>query len=310
MKQENEVNAASPAPSPQPGGRRGRREDGRGDSAFLSLLGDRIRATRTRRGMTRKILARDSGVSERYLAQLESGDGNISIILLRQVAQAMGVPLASLVAEGPEPPVELSLLMQFAARLTPDELADARAQLAASFGAGQADARNRRVGLIGLRGAGKSTLGRMLAESLSVPFVELTTEIEADAGMALAEIMALGGQAMYRRYERRALERVLLAHEDAVIATGGGLVAEPANFELLLSSCFTVWITAMPEEHMGRVIDQGDRRPMADNPEAMDDLRLILQERASLYAKADARLDTAGKTVADSFAELAALLKS
>lgn len=291
-------------------GRKTRRESGSEDSAFLTLLGDRIRATRSRRGMTRKILARESGVSERYLAQLESGEGNISIMLLRQVAQAMGVSLSGLVTEEPDPPVELSLLVQFAARLTPEELADARARLVAAFGDGRPDARRQRIALIGLRGAGKSTLGRMLAKGRDVPFVELTKEIEADAGMALAEIMALGGQAMYRRYERRALERVLVAHESAVIATGGGLVAEPANYELLLSNCFTVWVTATPEDHMARVIAQGDRRPMADNPEAMDDLRLILQERAPLYAKADARLDTAGNEVADSFAKLETLLES
>lgn len=291
-------------------GRKTRRDSGPADSTFLTVLGDRIRATRSRRGMTRKILARESGVSERYLAQLESGEGNISIMLLRQVAQAMGVPLSGLVTEEPDPPVELSLLVQFAARLTPEELADARARLVAAFGDGRPDERRRRIALIGLRGAGKSTLGRMLAEGRGVPFVELTKEIEADAGMALAEIMALGGQAMYRRYERRALERVLVAHESAVIATGGGLVAEPANYELLLSNCFTVWVTATPEDHMGRVIAQGDRRPMADNPEAMDDLRLILQERAPLYAKADAHLDTAGNAAADSLAELKALLES
>lgn len=296
-------------PAPQQDGRRNRRDDGHVDSAFLSLLGDRIRATRTRRGMTRRILARDSGVSERYLAQLESGDGNISIVLLRQVSRAMGVSLADLVAEGQEPPVELSLLVQFAARLAPDELAAARAQLIALFGAGKTGKRRRRIGLVGLRGAGKSTLGRMLAEQLGIPFVELTREIEADAGMALTEIMALGGQAMYRRLERRALERILVSHDRMVIATGGGLVAEPANFELLLSNCFTIWITARPEDHMCRVVAQGDRRPMADNPEAMEDLRLILQERAPLYAKADARLDTSAKGVAACAAELAALVE-
>lgn len=310
MNQKDSAPLASADLAQTSNGRRVRREDVRVDGAYLSLLGDRVRGLRSRRGMTRKILARDSGVSERYLAQLESGEGNISIMLLRQIAQAMGVSLADLVSEEPERPVELNLLIQFASRLSPDQLTAARAHLGAAFGAGKPDQRRQRIGLIGLRGAGKSTLGKMLAERQGLPFVELTTEVEQDAGMALAEIMALGGQSMYRRFERRALERVLADHEWLVIATGGGLVAEPANYDILLSNCFTIWITATAEDHMGRVIAQGDRRPMADNPEAMDDLRMILKERALLYAKADARLDTEGKSVATSFAELSALLKS
>ncbi|MEM7442183.1 MAG: helix-turn-helix transcriptional regulator [Pseudomonadota bacterium] len=291
-------------------GRKHRRDEVRADGNYLSLLGDRVRASRSRHGMTRKILARDSGVSERYLAQLEAGEGNISIILLRQIAQAMGVSIADLVSEGPERSVELNLLIEFAGRLSPDELSKARSYLVSTFGAGKPDQRRQRVGLIGLRGAGKSTLGRMLADKRCVPFVELTREIEQDAGMALSEIMALGGQAMYRRFERQALERVLVDHERSVIATGGGLVADTANYDILLSNCFTVWVTTSPEEHMGRVIAQGDRRPMADNPGAMDDLRSILKERAELYAKADARLDTAGKVADASLAALAALVES
>jgi XRE family aerobic/anaerobic benzoate catabolism transcriptional regulator len=310
MAQKDSSNVDPTGTSAPSNGRRTRREEKGGDGTYLSLLGDRVRTLRSRRGMTRKILAHNSGVSERYLAQLESGDGNISIMLLRQVAEAMGVPLEDLVTEAPERSVELNLLIEFACRLTPDQLTSARRQLGAAFGTGTSDQRRHRIGLIGLRGAGKSTLGKMLAESKGLPFVELTKEVEHDAGMALAEIMALGGQSMYRRFERRALERVLADHDKLVIATGGGLVAEPANYDALLSNCFTVWITAAPEDHMSRVITQGDRRPMADNPEAMDDLRLILKERATLYAKADARLDTEGKSVASSLAELTALVKS
>ena len=278
-------------------GRKPRREAGTGDAAYLAGLGDRVRSLRTRRGMTRRILAQSSGVSERYLAQLEAGDGNISIILLRQVASAIGVSLVELVSDEPERPVELSLLVRLAERLDAEELGEARNLLLTHFGGEDEAARRRRIALIGLRGAGKSSLGQRLAERRGVAFVELTREIERVAGMGLAEIMGLGGQPMYRRYERRALEAVLQSHQDVVIATGGGLVAEPGNYDLLLAHCFTVWVTATPAEHMSRVIAQGDRRPMADNPEAMEDLKRILEEREPLYAKADCRLNTAGQEI-------------
>jgi XRE family aerobic/anaerobic benzoate catabolism transcriptional regulator len=275
-----------------------------GETEYLKRLGERIRTARAQRGMTRRILARDSGVSERYLAQLEAGQGNISIALLRQVAQAMGLPLAELVREEPEPPVELRLLVESLARLSPQELGQARRLLGERFGAVAGD-RKRRIALVGLRGAGKSTLGRRLAERFNVPFVELDREIERESGLALAEIFDLYGQAAFRRYERRALEAVLQRHPRAVIATGGSLVSESATFDLLLASCFTVWVKAAPEEHMNRVIAQGDLRPMADNEEAMDDLLRILAGRTSLYAKADAAIDTAGRSIEESLAALA-----
>jgi XRE family aerobic/anaerobic benzoate catabolism transcriptional regulator len=274
------------------------------EAAYLRLLGERIREARARRGMTRKILARDSGVSERYLAQLEGGHGNISIILLRQVAQAMGLPLAELVREGPDRPVELALLVEALERLSPAELGEARRLLGSAFGAAMAEGRRHRIALIGLRGAGKSTLGRALAEARGLPFIELDREIERDSGLELSEIFALYGQAAFRRFERRCLEAVIERHPAAVIATGGSLVSEPGTFDLLLAGCFTVWLKAAPEEHMGRVLAQGDLRPMADNTEAMDDLRRILAGRAALYAKADAVVDTAGHTVAESLALL------
>lgn len=273
---------------------------------YLGLLGERVRNLRARRGMTRKILARDSKVSERYLAQLESGQGNISISLLRQIATAMSVPLEDLVRDGPDNSVELTLLVQRMARLSPAELTEAHALLIERYGRPPDIHRGSRIALIGMRGAGKTTLGRMLAQHIGVPFVEMNKEIEQESGMSLNEIFSLSGQAAYRRYERRALDRVIEQHPKAVIATGGSLVSEPATFDLLLTACYAVWIKAAPADHMSRVVAQGDFRPMAGNAEAMDDLRRILSEREALYAKADAVIDTADQSVGQSFDDLAA----
>lgn len=288
----------APADAPEPG------ENGTQD--YLTRLGERVRNLRARRGMTRRLLARDSDVSERYLAELEAGRGNISIALLRQVARAMGVPLAELTDDGPDRSVERNLLVAKLDRLNPRELEEVAAFVAERFA--QTGDRRLRVALIGLRGAGKTTLGRLLAEKLSVPFIELARAIETEAGMALDEIFALSGQAAFRRHELRALERVIAMNRKAVISTGGGLVTEPATFQRLLEGCWTVWVKASPEEHMSRVLAQGDRRPMAGNSEAMEDLRRILAQREALYRKADAVLDTAGRTVEESLVELAALV--
>jgi XRE family aerobic/anaerobic benzoate catabolism transcriptional regulator len=270
---------------------------------FLSMLGDRVRSTRAARGMTRKVLARDSGVSERYLAQLESGQGNASILLLRQVAGALDLPLTELISEQTPQDVELGLVNQFLRRLPTQKLAQVRSLLARDFG-DAVEQRRKRVALIGLRGAGKSTLGARIAKLLDSPFIELDREIEREAGTSLSEIFLLYGQSGYRRYERRCLEKVLEKHERAVIATGGSIVSEPGTYDLLLSACFTVWLKAEPEEHMARVIAQGDIRPMAGSSEAMEDLRRILASRAALYRQADATVDTAGKSVEKSLGEL------
>jgi XRE family aerobic/anaerobic benzoate catabolism transcriptional regulator len=275
---------------------------------FLIRLGERVRTMRSRRGMSRKVLARHSDVSERYLAQLEAGHGNCSIVLLRRIADAMSVPVAELVDDRPERPLEAVLLEQFLARLSAAEIAEARDLMLARFGGPSSAMRRDRIALIGLRGGGKSTLGKLLAERLDVPFIELDRVIEQRSGMALGEMIEMFGQETFRRSERAALEGVLQENPRFVLATGGGLVTEPATFELLLTSCLTIWLRADPDEHMQRVIAQGDRRPMADNARAMDDLVAILKSREPLYAKADIVLETAGKPPKKSADELAALL--
>jgi len=258
--------------------------------------------------MTRKQLSHESGVSERYLAQLEAGKGNMSIGLLRQVANAMGFGLPDMLQEGPDRPVEFSLLVEYLGRLNPNQMPEAQQILLDRFGTDRG--RRRRLALIGLRGAGKSTVAVALAARLGVAHIELAREIEVDAGMELDKIFSLSGQAAFRRYERRSLERVIERHDAAVIATGGGLVSEPATYELLLNSCFTIWLKAAPEEHMRRVVAQGDSRPMADNDEAMDDLRRILDNRAALYAKADLAVDSTGRSVADVTDEIFGTVRS
>jgi XRE family aerobic/anaerobic benzoate catabolism transcriptional regulator len=246
-----------------------------GETAYLRSIGERVRALRAERKLTRKGLASASGVSERYLAQLESGQGNISVLLLRLVAHALDSGVEDLVRESPS---------ATAAR------------------------ERRRVALVGLRGAGKSSIGTRLAEGLNAPFVELDHQVEQEAGTNLGEIFSIYGEDGYRRFEQRALARVLKQHARAVIATGGSLVTEPETYRELLSSCFTVWLKASPDEHMQRVMAQGDMRPMQGRAAAMDELRRILQQRNALYAKADAVLDTTGRTVRQCVADLRRML--
>src|SRR2546423_6448943 len=237
---------------------------------FLRRVGERVRTMRNRRSISRKLLARHSRVSERYLAQLEAGKGNFSIVLLRRVAHAIGVPLPELLDERPDRSVDALLLMQFLDRLAPPDLAAARELLLGHFGGPSADMRTQRIALIGLRGSGKSTLGSALAAHLGLPFIELDREIERQSGIDLSHLFELFGQEVFRRNERTALEAILHHHPRFVLATGGSLVTEPGTFELLSSSCRTVWLKADPEEHMRRVIEQGDLRPMADNDRAID----------------------------------------
>ena len=263
---------------------------------LLRVLGERVRESRARRGMTRRILARDSGVSERYLAQLESGLGNISVLLLQRIAAALNLSLTEFLQQGQEQPVELALIWQFLQRVPAQKLPLVRSQLLRDYGTAHRD-RMKRVALIGLRGAGKSTLGSQLAKQLNVPFIELDREVERDAGTSLSEIFLLYGQAGYRRYERRCLENVVKKNERAVIATGGSIVSEPGTYDLLLSTCCTVWLKAQPEEHMARVVAQGDTRPMTGNLEAMEDLHRILRGRNALYGRADVTIDTARKSI-------------
>jgi XRE family aerobic/anaerobic benzoate catabolism transcriptional regulator len=236
------------------------------ETAYLSLLGERVRALRSEHGLTRRALAAASGVSERYLAQLEAGEGNISVLLLRKVARAMGVPVENLVREEAPP--------------------------------------QKPIALLGLRGAGKSALGQKLAQALGVPFVELDKEVEKEAGAELGEVFAMYGQEAFRRFERRALERVLAQNGRAVIATGGGLVTDAGTYKLALERCRCVWLKASPEEHMARVIAQGDMRPFKGRSAALDEIKKLLEDRNHLYSRADVTVDTSGKTLKQSLTEL------
>ena len=277
---------------------------GRDTDAYLRRLGERVRTLRNQRGMSRKVLAQHAKVSERYLAQLETGKGNCSIVLLRRIARAIGLPVVQLVHEGDDPPLDLVLLSQFLERLPPKALHDARDLLLRQFSEPSDNLRNRRIALIGLRGGGKSTLGRLLATRLEVPFIELDREVERRSGASLSEIFDMFGQETFRRAEREALADVLRQHPQFVMATSGSIVTEPGTLELLLSSCFTIWVRAEPEDHMKRVMAQGDMRPMANSARAMEDLIAILKSREPLYAKAEAELVTSGNTPEQNLAEL------
>lgn len=278
------------------------------DREFLPWLGTRVRELRNRRGMTRKTMSRETDISERHLAQIESGDGNVSIALLRRIAVTLGVTLHELFETRRQEP-ERQMIANLLERLPAARLNEVIARIQGEFGL-EESARRQRVALIGLRGAGKSTLGSRLGAETDTPFIELDAEIEKDTGMPLADIFSLYGQAGYRSIEHRVLERVLRGQQRAILSVGGGIVSERDTYDLLLSKCYTVWIKAQPEEHMSRVIAQGDFRAMAGNDEAMTDLRRILQAREPLYRRADACIDTSSSSVDTSFAELKAILEA
>ena len=291
------------------GSKRSRREaKALNPSPFLQVVGDRLRTMRSRRGMSRKVLASQANISERYLAQLEAGKANCSIVLLRRIAKAIGMQLTELVDARPERPLEAVLLEQFLGRLSSAQIFEARSKLIEHFEGKTSERRNDRIALVGLRGAGKSTLGKKIAERLEVPFLELDRIVEQQNGMSLGELFEMFGQETFHRSERAALEAILAKYPSFVLATGGGIVAEPATYELLLTFCLTVWVRASPEEHMQRVMKQGDLRPMANSAAAMDDLLAILRSREPLYSKADILLDTANKTPRQSLDELYMLL--
>jgi XRE family transcriptional regulator, aerobic/anaerobic benzoate catabolism transcriptional regulator len=278
-------------------------KEGASDRAFLSELGQRVRKIRALRGMSRKALAVASGISERYLAQLEAGDGNLSIMLLRRIAGATGAPIEDLVSDEPASP-QRALLRDLLAQASPQAIETVIAVLR-DDGRGQSQSALQRLGanrvaLIGLRGAGKTTLGRIAAERLGWTFIELNHEIERLAGFSVTEIFKLYGQEGYRKLEQRALQIVAKGPPPLLLATGGGLVAEPLTFDLLLHAFDTIWVRARPSEHMARVREQGDLRPMSNESDAMVELVAILASREPLYARAKAALDTSGRTVEES----------
>ena len=281
---------------------------------FLVSLGDRVRALRSRRGMTRKAVSLAAGVSERHLANLEYGEGNASILVLLQVAGALHCTLAELLGDVTTSSPEWLMIRELLEHQDDAALRRVRLAVGELLGTGGAQggalkAPSTRVALVGLRGAGKTALGQMLADDLGFPFVELSREIEKFAGCSVSEIQGLYGQNAYRRYERRALEEAIQIYPEAVIATPGGLVSDPASFNQLLGHCTTVWLQADAEDHMARVRAQGDLRPMAASKEAMEDLKGILAGRAAFYSKAQFKLNTSAQPLDATFLALRTLVR-
>jgi XRE family aerobic/anaerobic benzoate catabolism transcriptional regulator len=278
-------------------------------AAFLAAIGREVRRQRAKRGMTRRQLAHASTTSERYLAQIEGGAGNPSATVLRAIAQALDLPAAALLPEADARPATLGGIFDLLARVPEGELPELTKLIEARVAPAEGADRARRIALVGLRGAGKSTLGRMLAAHLGWPFIELDRIVEEDYGASIPDLIEMAGTGTFRRHERRALDRVIGAYDAAVITTAGGIVANPESYALLIRRSHTVWIKARPEDHMSRVVAQGDFRPMARNREAgskdaMADLVAILEARRADYARAEAELDTSGHVVEQSFAKL------
>jgi XRE family aerobic/anaerobic benzoate catabolism transcriptional regulator len=274
------------------------------EAVFLATIGSEVRRSRAKRGMTRRQLAQASQTSERYLAQIESGTGNPSVSVLRAIAQALDLPCAALLPEAGARTAALGAILDLLAQVPEGELPalakDIETRLARP---GSAD-RARRIALVGLRGAGKSTLGRMLAQHLGWPFIELDRLVEEDYGASIPDLIEMAGTATFRRHERGALDRIITAHDAAIITTAGGIVANPETYALLLRRTHTIWIKARPEDHMSRVMAQGDFRPMAQNRAAMADLVAILEARRADYSRAEAEIDTSGDAIEQSFAKL------
>ncbi len=277
-------------------------------AAFLVAIGVEVRRHRAKRGMTRRQLAQASETSERYLAQIESGAGNPSVSVLRAIAQALGLPASALLLEASTRPAALAAIIDLLSQVPEAELPALAKDIAARIAGAQNADRARRIALIGLRGAGKSTLGRLLAQQFGCPFIELDRLIEEDYGASIPDLIEMAGAATFRRFERSALERVIAEHDAAIITTAGGIVADAETYALLLRRSHTVWIKARPEDHMSRVMAQGDFRPMAANREAMADLVAILDARRADYARAEAEVDTTGNAVEQSLAKLVATM--
>ena len=281
---------------------------GRADAEFAGEIGRMVRLGRAKRGMSRRQLAQESGTSERYLAQIESGAGNPSVLVMRAVADALEIPLFELLPQTGGLAAPFARIIDLLGRASPGDLSVIADTIERRIDGAAATDRARRIALVGLRGAGKSTLGKLLAEKFGVPFIELDRMVEQEYGASVPLLIEMSGLATFRRHERACLERVISENEAAVIATAGGIVSNPETYGLLLRRTHAVWISAQPEEHMSRVMKQGDFRPMARNREAMADLHAILEARRVDYARAEATLDTSGATAQQSFAKLAKLV--
>jgi len=271
---------------------------------FAVEVGRLVRRGRARRGITRRQLAQDSGISERYLAQIEGGQGNPSVIVLRAVALAMELNITELLPTAGPRHEAIARINELLRRLDAAKLPAIAERIEQRIAEDAAAERSHRIALVGLRGAGKTTLGQMLAKRLNWPFVEINRVIEQDYGASVSMLIDMSGVSTFRRYEQASLEKVIAAHDNVVIATAGGIVSNPESYALLLRRTHTVWVRALPQEHMSRVIAQGDFRPMAENRAAMADLVAILEARSSDYAQSEAQLDTSGETVEQSLTKL------
>lgn len=299
------VNGAMAQPNDKEGD--SRRGTDPAEELYLARVGERMRLMRTQLGMSRKMLSLTSGVSERYLAEMERGAGNASLLVVRRLAAAMGMRVSELAAEEADQPVELQQAISTLEQLAPADLAAACAWLSRLYDGTSATSPNGRIAFVGMSGAGKKTLGRALATAIGVPFIVLDGEIERKCGMPLAQVLAARGQAGFERLEFECLEQVLAAHSRCVIVTGASLVAEPRTYDLLLSSCFVVWLRATSELQTARAAAQAGRRSVALNQPALAELGSALLARSELYGRANATLDTSAITEQEALEQLLTL---